>query len=172
MTFEGRAAEDQRYQKTLIQCALLTPEVYGRGAQGGGRGGPGHLHGEVDDPLDSHKRAQLRHLPSAATRRVSPHARPHGPDAPPPVRLCAGAPRHQPVNRCGARLPAPTEDQSGGLRGGRCGKWMRANGERILGREAEPGGEGKNCFVKGAWPRTRGKVLRGREAWPGRSFNE
>lgn len=37
---------------------------------GQSRGGESHLHSEVDDPLDSHERAQLRHLPAAVTGRV------------------------------------------------------------------------------------------------------
>lgn len=33
-------------------------------------GGESHLHGEVDDPLDSHERAQLRHLHAAVSGRI------------------------------------------------------------------------------------------------------
>lgn len=36
-------------------------------------GGESHLHSEVDDPLDSHERAQLRHLPAAVTGWLGLH---------------------------------------------------------------------------------------------------
>lgn len=76
---------------------------YSFGVRGRWKWGPGHLHGKVDDPLYSHERAQLRHLPAAATCGVGPLTRPLDPDVPPPLP-CACAPRRQPVNRGGARL--------------------------------------------------------------------
>lgn len=80
----------------------------------------------------------------------------------PPALLCACAPRRQSANRCGARLPAPTEDQSGGREAespADAGQWEAA--------PEEGGGTRRRrdrSFGKGAWPGTGGKVLQGRDA--------
>lgn len=51
---------------------LLILDVHSCGLRvlGPSGGGESHLHSEVDDPLDSHERAQLRHLPAAVTGQV------------------------------------------------------------------------------------------------------
>lgn len=61
-------------------------------------GGESHLHGEVDDPLDSHERAQLRHLHAAVSGRIglrliqtAAHSAPYL-----SLRLRAA---HRPINR-------------------------------------------------------------------------
>lgn len=55
-----------------MRGTLLILEAHSCGLKvlGQSRGGESHLHSEVDDPLDSHERAQLRHLPAAVTGRV------------------------------------------------------------------------------------------------------
>lgn len=139
----------------------MTPEAHSRGAQGGGRGGPGHLHGEVDDPLDSHERTQLRHLPAAATCGVwtpspCPPATGSSRLRPCPIpRLRSGSPANQ-----RQQGPPPPERRPIGRQKG--GAWpARRDQGSASRREGGTQSGGTAGSVKGAWPGTRGKVVSG-----------
>lgn len=97
-------------------------------------GGESHLHGEVDDPLDSHERAQLRHLHAAVSGRIGLRLIQTAAQSAPylSLRLRAATPTNQPpqnsekVNR---------KRNSGGEAGSRAGRWV----EGALHRSREKG---------------------------------
>lgn len=131
-----------------MRCALVNLDAHGRGTQGGGRG-PGHLHGEVDHPLDSHERAQLRHLPAAATSPGRSAASASGSRHPGAVLLCACAARRQPVNRCNARL-RPERGPIGRPEGREVWQTVADQWGADPGERGGTRGKGEAGFVKGA----------------------
>jgi hypothetical protein len=89
---------------------------------GPSRGGESHLHSEVDDPLDSHERAQLRHLPAAVTGRVRllliqivTHSAPYL-----SLRLRAATPTNQPSHNS-EKANRKRNSGRGGVHGGPLG---------------------------------------------------
>lgn len=83
----------------------------------------------------------------------------------PPVLFCACAPRRQPVNRYGARLPVRqrTNRKARGEGGGasRCGPIESGS----WGGRRNPVGKA-NILAEGAWPRTREKVVQRWDTFP------
>lgn len=119
-----------------MRGTLLILDVHSCGLRvlGPSGGGESHLHSEVDDPLDSHERAQLRHLPAAVTGQVellliqtSAHSAPYL-----SLRLRTATPTNQP--------PHNSE---------------KANRKRNSGREAGS----RARWVEGALHRSRGKGI-------------
>lgn len=121
--------------------------------QSRGTGGPDHLHGEVDDPLDSHERTQLRHLPAAATCRVRtpcPCPQPTGSSRPRPFPI----PRLRSESPANQRPQGPPPPERGPIGRQEGGAWPA---QRDRGGGTRSGGALGS--VKGAWPGTRGKVV-------------
>jgi hypothetical protein len=103
---------------------LLLLDVHSCGLRvlGPSRGGESHLHSEVDDPLDSHERAQLRHLPAAVTGRVRllliqivTHSAPYL-----SLRLRAATPTNQPSHNS-EKANRKRNSGRGGVHGGPLG---------------------------------------------------
>lgn len=101
--------------------------------------GKSHLHSEVDDPLDSHERAQLRHLPAAVTGQVG-------------LRLIQTSAHSAPDLSPRLRAATPTNQQLHNSE--------KANGKRNSGREVGLRAGGR---VEGALHRSRGKGIPGSE---------
>lgn len=97
--------------------------------------GKSHLHSEVDDPLDSHERAQLRHLPAAGTGQVG-------------LRLIQTSAHSAPYLSLRLRFSTPTNQQPHNSE--------KANGKRNSGREV---GSRAGGWVEGAFHRSRGKGI-------------
>lgn len=87
-------------------------------------GGESHLHGEVDDPLDSHERAQLRHLHAAVSGRIGLRLIQTAAQSAPylSLRLRAATPTNQPPQNS---EKANRKRNSGGEAGSRAGRWWR-----------------------------------------------
>lgn len=115
-----------------MRGTLLILEAHSCGLKvlGQSRGGESHLHSEVDDPLDSHERAQLRHLPAVVTGRVGwLLMRTFGQSAP----VSVSAPAHRATNQSIAAQPKGSQWKAeyGERRNPGRADWERGRGAEV-----------------------------------------
>lgn len=120
-----------------MRDTLLILEAHSCGLKvlGQNRGGESHLDSEVDDPLDSHKRAQLRHVPAAITGRVELQLnRTSGHSTP----VSVSTPARRTSNQSTAAQPRGNQweeelRERGGIQGGQWveGAWRGSRGKGI-----------------------------------------